>query len=289
MEWVSDVGEGEWVRERLGDGDAPGLRWLVPDGFEACVRVFHPFTRRRSAEGEVVEEVEWRVVAGVFGTVMAPDAVAFRLLGGDDHWDHDEVAGPDGWLYGRPEEGSAPAGLLARIAEVAAAHTTTPDNVIAGIWEGWGGLVAGGGVFHVRFWDGPFGWLPTMLDSLVSRAKSRLTARALSRPGSGLLPKEVAVGPRLELPLQRLLILFRSPLADYAGGRWREAAPWTDSDFRWDQTPTALWPADHAWYLATEIDFDTTLVAGSQALADALIAAKGIEAARVSRDAVFWG
>jgi hypothetical protein len=47
------------------------------------------------------------------------------------------------------------------------------------------------------------------------------------------------------------------------------------------QSPSLLWPQDHSWCLATEIDFDSTLVAGSADLVEAVLAAPGLEAWRV--------
>jgi len=37
------------------------------------------------------------------------------------------------------------------------------------------------------------------------------------------------------------------------------------------QSPNIFWPADRAWCVASEIDFDSTLVAGSQKLITALV------------------
>jgi hypothetical protein len=44
------------------------------------------------------------------------------------------------------------------------------------------------------------------------------------------------------------------------------------------QSPNLFWPADQAWCVATEIDFDSTLVAGTAELAGALLSAPGIDA-----------
>ncbi len=44
------------------------------------------------------------------------------------------------------------------------------------------------------------------------------------------------------------------------------------------QSPSLLWPQDRSWCLATEIDFDSTLVAGSQDLVETILAAPGLEA-----------
>lgn len=42
----------------------------------------------------------------------------------------------------------------------------------------------------------------------------------------------------------------------------------------WAQPPSIRWPDDHAWVLATEIDFGSTLVAGTAALFRELLRAR---------------
>ncbi|HEV2811036.1 MAG TPA: hypothetical protein VGV93_11660 [Acidimicrobiales bacterium] len=45
------------------------------------------------------------------------------------------------------------------------------------------------------------------------------------------------------------------------------------------------WPADRAWFVSTEIDFEWTFVAGSDELVDRLIDEERLEAARTTFDA----
>jgi hypothetical protein len=47
------------------------------------------------------------------------------------------------------------------------------------------------------------------------------------------------------------------------------------------QSPSQWWPADRAWAVATEIDFDSTLVAGSDALIEEIVHNDELEAVRV--------
>jgi hypothetical protein len=68
-------------------------------------------------------------------------------------------------------------------------------------------------------------------------------------------------GPRVELPWRDYL-LFTGGLRD-----------WSES-----RSPNLFWPDDRAWCVASEIDFDSTLVAGSRALVEALCTAPGLEA-----------
>ncbi len=50
------------------------------------------------------------------------------------------------------------------------------------------------------------------------------------------------------------------------------------------QSPNLFWPADHAWCVASEIDFDSTVVGGSEMLIEALLDADGLETWRVEPD-----
>jgi hypothetical protein len=58
-------------------------------------------------------------------------------------------------------------------------------------------------------------------------------------------------------------ILFRAPVAKAAG---------------WEDGPNLWWPDDHAWCVASEIDFLYTYVGGSQELVDAIVRDPAIEA-----------
>lgn len=83
---------------------------------------------------------------------------------------------------------------------------------------------------------------------------------------------EAMEGPRLHHP-ERDYLLFTGPLeAATAMGRWL-TPDWFDA-----QSPNLFWPADHSWCVATEVDFDSTLVAGSTALVDAVLADPDLEA-----------
>jgi hypothetical protein len=50
------------------------------------------------------------------------------------------------------------------------------------------------------------------------------------------------------------------------------------------QSPNLLWPADRAWFVASEIDFDSTLVGGAEDLIGAILADPGLDAWPVGPD-----
>jgi hypothetical protein len=55
-------------------------------------------------------------------------------------------------------------------------------------------------------------------------------------------------------------------------------------DEPWDQSPNLWWPEDHAWIVATEVDYAWTYVGGSQQLIDKVIADDLLEAMPVNLD-----
>ncbi len=54
-----------------------------------------------------------------------------------------------------------------------------------------------------------------------------------------------------------------------------------------EQSASLWWPADRAWFVATDIDLVTTFVGGSAGCIDDLLAAPGLEAALVPVDQRF--
>lgn len=65
-------------------------------------------------------------------------------------------------------------------------------------------------------------------------------------------------------------LLFSGPLL--------AAAEIVDPAGIWAQSPNLFWPADRSWCVATEIDFDSTIVAGSSVLVAAVLAEPTLEA-----------
>lgn len=309
--WVSDVSRGEWLRAMENEPFGSVLS-IVPPGYEAYARIFHPATRDRPrAEGSwegldqeeyftgtrdieaslEIQSATWSQVAASFGTTMHAGAQYPRLMRSEDR-DVDGEIGPDGWRYSGAHEGSIDANSLATASAVLARHTSTPDAGIAAIWEGWGGLVSSAG--YARF----FGWELSGSPLRDGLLKARLAAARWVRgiaaslpprqpaPGTGLLSREAAAGPRFGLHADtgRSYVLFEVGANDLADAAWTQRAPWID-DYRLAQSPSILWPDDHAWLLATEIDFDSTLIAGSTALIREFVQAHGIEALPLRPDA----
>jgi len=58
----------------------------------------------------------------------------------------------------------------------------------------------------------------------------------------------------------------------------------------WDggDPPHLMWPADHAWFVAKDVDPDWIGVAGTQTLIDEVLAVRGLDAAPSAYDAADW-
>jgi hypothetical protein len=86
----------------------------------------------------------------------------------------------------------------------------------------------------------------------------------------------VVNGPVLELP-GRSYYLFSAGARFFAGSGWPAGAVWHDGSAL-PQSPSIVWPDDHSWVLVTEVDWDSTIVAGSWDLIKALVSDPAIEA-----------
>jgi hypothetical protein len=139
FELVTDVSEGEWIRERLRNWPREGgLRvWsIVPSGFEAYARVFHPasiWKGRDDGAPPDVTLVPWKTVAAWSGQTIVPGTdwatVATRADGA--RWTR-EGGGSS------PADGLPPADLCAALAQDLAPHTTDPTEARFAMWDGWG-------------------------------------------------------------------------------------------------------------------------------------------------------
>lgn len=87
--------------------------------------------------------------------------------------------------------------------------------------------------------------------------------------------------PERDFPTARLgvwdYVLFQAPLAALTD------AFHSESGFLLD-FPALLWPENKSWYLSTEVDYNSTLVGGSQDFIDALLAHQPIEALPIGPD-----
>jgi hypothetical protein len=162
---------------------------------------------------------------------------------------------------GDPHIGQLTEQALGALCDVLERHTSPDQPCYFAVWEGWGW----GGHQH----PGAVG--------------------QFSPVGEDVRPVEYAPddwqldlrGPTVELP-GRTYHLFAGPLRDALRiGRW-VSAEWFLA-----QSPNIFWPADHSWCVATEVDFDSTLVGGTHRLIADLIASHSLEVLAIGLDAPY--
>ncbi|WP_043445989.1 hypothetical protein [Arthrobacter sp. L77] len=270
MRWTGDVERGAWIGSRL-NGPPGSAGSIVPSGFEAYARVLHPSTVTRydpKGHGDPREDYSeeawtWARIAAHTGTVIHPQVQWIRVAGHQ----YDPILLPGGRSADPPPLGHLDPAVLAHVMTIAGGHTGTPDDVTAALWEGW--AIDAGTVWFEAF--APEGDAEDE-DTRSVQPQRPTVDRALSE----LLKR----GPFLELPGRRYVLLATGapeltdpawPLA--AGMGWTDRLP--------GPMPQLIWPSDHAWAIASEIDVDSTLIGGTYRLINELMAHPAIEAVRV--------
>lgn len=307
MEWIADPEAGAWLRERL-DENLATMHTVVPHGFPSYARVFHPAlvrslpdrpvpthdewerlpaTEQQQLSGRFVDApATWAETAEAFGTTMHPFAQWQRIVRTPVDGDWRTRVSPDGREFSAPLEGEPGADLLAAIAAHLAAHTETPDAGYAAVWEGYGGLLG-------FFGEAPSRAFLTFTDDphhqeMLNRSTRDPFNNVFRKPTwqDGILSREISEGPRLELP-GRGHVLFSAPPRAFADPDWVLEAPWRDRPAEEHgfppsaQSPSILWPEDRAWVVVSEVDFDSTIVAGPDELIREICADDRLEALQI--------
>lgn len=247
-----------------------------------------PVAEQQRLQNEIVETTtRWREAAEVFGTTMHPRAQWAGIVGAPGERDWIERIAPDGREFSSPPIGELDAESLAALTAVLVQHTSTPDVGIAGLWEGRGGLLGFVGDLPSR------GFYTVGEDDPNHRA---MLERSLRDPFNnvfrkaswqeGILSREISEGPRLELP-NRSYVLFDAAPSAFVAPAWVLDAPWRDRPAEAHgapataQSPGLLWPDDRAWVMVSEVDYDSTVVAGSSELIAAICADPALEALEI--------
>jgi hypothetical protein len=172
---------------------------------------------------------------------------------------------PGGWDLDAPAPGYLEPELLAVLMAVARGAASPAAPLTVGLWSGWD--VAGADLV-------PF-------TRAGASDRERRTARdEVGSAHAAAVDPEVAlalaVGPYLELPGRRYVLLDATAdeLTDpawplRAGIGWLGGIP--------GPMPQLIWPRDRAWFVSSEIDFDSTIVGGTRAFIDAVLAEPALE------------
>ena len=130
-ESAPDASPAAWIIAGL-RGSGESVLSLVPEGFEAYARIFHPAYR-----GEPLAPVRWRDVATANGRV-AHRVMQWPSITGSFPFTSSS-AQPGLWDW-EPEEGSLPEELATILAAVLAPLTATPAQCWFAVWDGYAAL-----------------------------------------------------------------------------------------------------------------------------------------------------
>lgn len=242
----SRIAEAEWIEDRLVPF-ASCVTAIVPTGFEAYVRIFHPATERHDGN----ERIRWADVAARSGRTthrLAQFHAINRPLGGGAETAHS------------PSPGTLHPDLLEALCATLAEHTTGQQSCFFCLWDGYGWLFPERNASETcTFNQGGFAGAPLDLPASVESIPAHLR-RARSAE------------ERVRLP-GRDYLLFEGPLAGA-----------TELGNQMPQSPNLFWPEDRGWCVASEIDLFCTLIGGTIELAECLTANPALEAWRVSSD-----
>lgn len=240
-----EVDAADWIHRRL-HSFAHDVGSVVPVGFDAYARIFHPASGPGRMVGDrVVPGVEMRwsdVAARSDKTVHAE--MQFHAIATPAH---DHTDGPELPIYA-PRLGVLSERQAGALVGLVSKHTATPDSCWFCLWDGYGYLHPGGSAALVVAARPPFARVRVGFRRLQLRWSKPRTPR----------PDQ----PRVRLP-GRDYLLFRGPVAKAQG---------------WEDGPNLWWPDDHAWCVVSEIDFPYTYIGGSQELVAAIIENSAIEA-----------
>ena len=130
-----DVAPGDWVVAGVHHFEYD-VGSLVPVGFEAYARVFHPAARGRDLDDAGGTDVRWSEVAAANGRSAHPLMQWGSITGG---WEYLNGATQPGLWDRPPQDGSLPVRLATVLAGILGRHTSTPDGCWFAAWEGSGG------------------------------------------------------------------------------------------------------------------------------------------------------
>lgn len=150
------------------------------------------------------------------------------------------------WCGGPPERGDLAPAPFAALCDLLAAHTHSPEECFFGVWEGWA-------------------W-----------AREGVVPR--SEPIPAAFTEQERDRARLVLP-GREYTLLAGPLSAAS----QIGDPHGLQGFE-PHSPNLLWPADRTWFVATEVDFDSTLVGGTYDLIQAILDCQALDAWSVEPD-----
>ncbi|ERG65229.1 MULTISPECIES: hypothetical protein [Agrococcus] len=276
-----DVSVAAWLADALSWEST--LAVIVPPIFDAYARILHPATLqtptgRTDAWGGPeldARDLRWDEAAALVGERQGESPfTAWEARFGSGALDL-----PDGRSITEPHLGDIPVGTLAHLAALLVDEHGDAE-VLAAVWEGSGLDQSGIGWM---FFPGPGEPPLTAQQERALEAEHRAAFEASIDPEVRAAMAERAL---LQLP-GRDHVLLRGRLEAFADPAWERAAGlgWRPGVGGEGRTPNALWPAEPpgapAWFVATDVDLDVTLVGGSAHLIGRVLGHPALEAERI--------
>jgi hypothetical protein len=220
-----------------------GVALVVPSGYDAYVRLLHP------------------LVGGERWSAIAPDYLA---------------PSTERYPYPFPEtlmqvEGDMGAALVDALLPSLTAATRVPRECHFGLWSGWGELHAGS---QSVLYSGESGRRASVEFPSESTRDRLESTQPLSDGSFFAFVDACVVQPWWG---GRDMLLFDGPIENVTA--IGSPSPFDGSLRR--RGPQWWWPADKAWFVATEIDYPWTYLGGSTTLIDTIIGDPTIEVVRV--------
>jgi hypothetical protein len=221
----------------------------VPRGYPAYARICHP------AADNAGEPVSWSEVARATGRRAHALMQWHAIVGSPDYLNMTGSL----WDGADPSRGDLAHSALTVLCDRLAGDPEDEPNCYFCLWEGYGGLE-------------DYGWLEK-----ASATNSKVTVRQVAVQDRHIFTLDEINQSRLHLPGRDYAVLAGPLRSALRIGTF--AAEWF-----WPQSPNLFWPADRTWCVASEIDFDSTLVGGPARLIDALLHTPELDAWPVTAD-----
>ena len=133
LEFSEDVSQAQWVEASLSGSKLGEIGALMPAGFAAYARIFHPAYLDELRE----QPVRWSTVSSWTGRIVHSQ-MQFERIAGLSEDIHDMYKDPP-W-GSLPQYGSIPDRECRTLVDVLREFTSTPDRCFFCLWEGYGNI-----------------------------------------------------------------------------------------------------------------------------------------------------
>jgi hypothetical protein len=131
MDIAKNTDSASWITARL-HPFARDVGSIIPEGFTAYARVFHPPLRRTS--GGAMIPVRWKDIAAANNRTIEAEVQRFCRNGRDPS--QLSATGEELWNQ-QSGTGNLPREIAVRLARILSAHTRNPELCWYGVWEGY--------------------------------------------------------------------------------------------------------------------------------------------------------